>query len=66
MYEHAWVAKTPSAVNAFKGSQRDFIGYPDFQVWIYTPDTFKALLSQYVPFAVEVKSFLNCCGFNKL
>jgi len=52
LHEHGWLPRLKDK-DTFKDCHRDFIGYPDFQCWIYSPKTFQTLLNNYVPFAVE-------------
>jgi len=50
LHAHGWLQRLK---DTFKDCRRDFIGYVDFQCWIYSPKTFQILLNNYVPFAVE-------------
>jgi len=51
LHDHGWVAKSDRGV--YSKCKRDFYGCKEFQVWIYSAQTFQKMLNQYVPFAVE-------------
>jgi len=51
LFDHGWVARRKDSF--YNDCKRDFYGRPEYQCWIYTPETFQKMLQIYVPFALE-------------